>query len=74
MTARQKFATQIRAELLDEIRGIAQAEGRQLQGVVEDALRVYLAERKRAHPRRHVMALYEFSHEKFAPLYERLAK
>lgn len=72
--ARQKFATQVEADLLAEIRRIADDEGRQLQSVVEDALRTYLEERKRTKPRAHVMAHYRASHDRYASLYVRLAK
>lgn len=71
---RQKFATQVEADLLAEIRKVADEEGRQLQTVVEDAFRAYLEERSGTKPRRHVMAHYEGSHDAFASLYERLAK
>jgi len=73
-THRQKFATQVEATLLSEIRHIAETDGRQLQAVVEDALRAYLEERRRALPRRHIMAHYQASHDRYASLYELLAK
>ncbi|RIK95241.1 MAG: hypothetical protein DCC73_02355 [Proteobacteria bacterium] len=72
--SRQKFATQVEATLLAEIRRTAEEDGRQLQAVIEDALRIYLEERRRATPRRHIMAHYQASHDHYATLYERLAK
>lgn len=72
--SRQKFATQVEVALLAEIRQLAEADGRQLQALVEDALRAYLEERRRTTPRRHIMALYQASHDRYASLYERLAK
>ena len=36
-TVREKFATQVDAELLESVRSLAKAEGRQIQAVVEDA-------------------------------------
>ena len=71
---RKKLATQVEVGLLAEIRQIANRDGRQLQAVVEDAFRIYLEERKRTKPRVHVIAHYAGSHDRFASLYERLAK
>ena len=39
---REKFATQVDATLLESVRELAKAEGRQIQAVVEDALRQHL--------------------------------
>jgi len=44
--ARQKFASQAPADLLEEVRQIAREDGRQLQAVIEDALRAYVDERR----------------------------
>jgi hypothetical protein len=73
-TTREKFATQVDAEILSEVRAIAQKEGRQLQVVVEEALIDLIEKRKLARPRSHVMAAYQASHEKFGPLYKKLAE
>jgi predicted transcriptional regulator len=45
---RVKFATQVDAELLESVRQLAKSEGRQIQAVVEDALRQHL-EARQAH-------------------------
>lgn len=37
-TKREKFATQINAEILRAVRGLAGKEGRQIQALVEEAL------------------------------------
>jgi hypothetical protein len=71
---RQKFATQVDAELLGEVRAIADREGRQIQALVEEALRALVEERKHGRARPEIMAHYHGSHERFASLYERLAK
>jgi metal-responsive CopG/Arc/MetJ family transcriptional regulator len=71
---REKFATQVDKDLLAEIRRIAKDEGRQLQSVVEDALRAHVEERNRAKPRRHVIDAYRSSLPRFGALYEKLAK
>jgi hypothetical protein len=72
--AREKFATQVTSEILRSVRSIAQTEGRQLQALVDEALADLIEKRKQGRPRAHVMAAYQGSHEKFAPLYKKLAE
>jgi hypothetical protein len=72
--SREKFATQVNAELLADLRSLAHAEGRQLQVLVEEALYDLLEKRRQTRPRDHVMQAYQASHEKFAPLYKKLAE
>ena len=74
MTNRQKFATQVNPEILSALRALAQAEGRQLQTLVEEALADLVEKHKNAKPRRLVMDGYLANHEKYAPLYQKLAK
>lgn len=71
---REKFATQVDKDLLAQIRKIAKEEGRQLQSVIEEALRAHVEERSRAKPRRHVMDAYRSSLPRFDALYQKLAK
>jgi hypothetical protein len=71
---REKFATQVNAELLAAIRALAEAEGRQLQALVDEALADLLDKRKHAKPRPHVMAAYLGSLEKYDALYTKLAE
>lgn len=71
---REKFATQVDAEILSTVRRIAQTEGRQIQALVDEALGDLIEKRKQARPRAHVMAAYQASHDKFAPLYKKLAE
>ncbi len=71
---REKFATQVDKDLLAEIRRIAKDEGRQLQSVIEDALRAHVEERSKAKPLRHVMDAYRSSVSRYGGLYEKLAK
>jgi hypothetical protein len=71
---REKFATQVNAEILSAVRAIAQQEGRQLQVLIEEALSDLVEKRKQERPRANVMAAYQASHEKFAPLYKKLAE
>lgn len=74
MNVREKFATQVRPEILNAIREIAQNEGRQVQVIIEEALIDLVEKRKRELPRKHVMQAYQSSREKFDSLYQRLAK
>jgi hypothetical protein len=71
---REKFATQVNPEILSAVRAIAQSEGRQLQVLIEEALSDLIEKRKQQHPRAHVMAAYQGSHESFAQLYKKLAE
>jgi hypothetical protein len=71
---REKFATQLQADLLIELRALAESEGRQLQALVDEAVTDLLAKRKNAKARPHVMAAYLASHENYAPLYKKLAE
>ena len=71
---REKFATQVSSEILSTVRNLAQAEGRQLQALIDEALADLIEKRKQGKPRTNVMAAYQASHEKFGPLYKKLAE
>lgn len=71
---RQKFATQVNSEILSAVRNLADREGRQLQVLVEEALADLIEKRTKATPRAHIMAAYRTSHDKYAPLYKKLAE
>ena len=71
---REKFATQVNADILAAVRGLAEKEGRQLQVLVEEALADLVEKYKNARPRPHVLAAYLASHEKYGPLYKKLAE
>ena len=73
---REKFATQVDAELLSALRALAKTEGRQIQAVVEDALRDHLAAKQHgaAFGRNNVMQAYLRSTKRYSGLYEVLAK
>jgi predicted transcriptional regulator len=73
---REKCATRVDAELLESVRQLAKAEGRQIQAVVEDALRQYLEARQAHTPagREHVMEAYLKSTERYSGLYKKLAQ
>jgi hypothetical protein len=74
MAGREKFATQVNAEILSTVRSIARNEGRQLQALIDEALADLIEKRRQGRPRANVMAAYQGSHEKFGPLYKKLAE
>jgi hypothetical protein len=71
---REKFATQVNSEILRDVRALAEEEGRQLQALVDEALADLIEKHKNAKPRSHVMGAYLASHEKYGPLYKKLAR
>jgi hypothetical protein len=71
---REKFATQVNSEILSAVRALADKEGRQLQALVDEAFADLIEKRKKAAPRAHVMGAYLASHEKYGPLYKKLAE
>ena len=50
------------------------SEGRQLQSLVDEALADLIEKRRGRRPCARVMAAYQASHERYAPLYKKLAK
>ena len=71
---REKFASQVKSDILSAVRALADKEGRQLQALVEEAFADLIEKRKKATPRAHVMGAYLSSHEKYGPLYKKLAE
>jgi hypothetical protein len=71
---REKFATQVNSQYLTAMRALAEEEGRQIQALVDEAFADLLEKRKQSKPRAHVMGAYLASHEKYAPLYKKLAE
>ncbi len=71
---REKFATQVNSDILAAVRALADKEGRQLQALVDEAFADLIEKRKKATPRAHVMGAYLASHEKYGPLYKKLAE
>ena len=71
---RQKFASQASAEVLEAVRAIAHEDGRQMQVVIEEALREYVERRRGEHPREQVLAHLQASVEQHRELYRRLAQ
>jgi hypothetical protein len=56
------------------VRTLARTEGRQLQALLDEALADLIEKHKNAKPRPHVMGAYLASHEKYGPLYKKLAE
>ena len=71
---RKKFATQMDADLLQQLRDYAKSEGRQIQSVLEEAVTNLLKERKGYEMRSDVKAAYQESLDRYSELYEALAK
>jgi primosomal protein N'' len=71
---REKFATQVNSEILTAVRTLAEKEGRQIQALVDEALADLIEKHKNAKPRPHVLGAYLASHEKYGPLYKKLAE
>jgi len=71
---REKFATQVNSKILKDVRALADEEGRQLQALVDEALVDLIEKHKNARPRSRVMGAYLASHEKYGPLYKKLAQ
>ncbi len=70
----QKFSSQARPELLEEVRAIAAAEGRQFQSVLDEALSQWVERKKGVHPRPETIAHLKASIARHRTLYEELAK
>ena len=56
------------------MQAVADQEGRQLQAVIGDALREYLARRQQQAPRRNVLEAFQKSLKERDDLYRKLAK
>ena len=69
-----KFATQADPKVLDEVRAIAAKEGKQLQSVIDEALRDFVDKRRRGKPRPEVLTAFGESLAEYDALYRKLAK
>ena len=70
----QKFSSQARPELLDEVRRIAATEGRQFQAVLDEALAEWVERKKGESPRSDVIAHAKASIARHRQLYKKLAE
>lgn len=73
-TVREKFSSQAAPEVLAALRQIAEAQGRQFQAVLDEALRDYIDRQQKERPRRHVLTSFGSSLNEFDSLYRELAK
>ena len=73
-TAKVKFATQADPAVLQTLKSIAASEGRQIQALVDEALRDYIERKTGNTPRSHVMDAFRNSMEQYDSLYRELAK
>jgi hypothetical protein len=67
-------SSEVSPEVLVPPRHIAESEGRQLQAVLDEALREYIERKEKGYPRQQVMAAFEDSLREFDLLYRELAK
>ena len=74
MSTLRKFSSQAEPEVLDALQEIAAREGRQLQAVLGDAMREYLAHKRQQAPRRNVLEAFQKSLKERDELYRWLAK
>jgi hypothetical protein len=70
----QKFSSQTRPELLEEVRRIAAQKGRQFQSVLDEALSDWVEKKTGDTPRPKVIAHAKASIARHRRLYEELAK
>lgn len=73
-SAKVKFATQADPAVLEALKNIAANEGRQIQALVDEALREYIDKKTGNAPRRHVMDSLKASMVRYDGLYKELAK
>jgi len=74
MRSLRKFSSQADPEVLEALQAIADQEGRQLQSVLGEAMREYLARKQSKLPRRNVLEAFEQSLRERDELYRSLAK
>jgi hypothetical protein len=72
--SRVKFASQADPRLLEDMKAIAKAEGRQLQALVEEAFRDYVDKKRSDHMRPPVKTALERTLREREWLYKQLAK
>lgn len=74
MAALRKFSSQAEPEVLEGLQEIAARDGRQFQAVLGDAMREYVARKRRQDPRRNVLEAFDASLKERDELYRSLAK
>lgn len=71
---KQKFSSQLDADLLADVRAISKEEGRQLQSVLDEALTEWVERKRGLRPRSEVLAHLRDSMARNRSLYRRLAE
>ena len=71
---KQKFSSQLDADLLAEVRAISEEEGRQFQAVLDEALTEWVERKRGLRPRSEVLAHLKDSMARNRSLYRRLAE
>ena len=71
---REKFSTQIDAQVLSELRRVAKSEGRQLQSLIEEAVKDLLVNRDNLRPNPKVVSKAQSIMDKYSDALEYLAK
>jgi hypothetical protein len=74
MKSLRKYSSQADPDVLKAMQAIADREGRQLQAVIGDAMREYLARKQQQAPRRNVLEAFQKSLKERDELYRKLAK
>lgn len=74
ITASENITSQASPEVIAALQQIAESEGRQLETVLDEALREYIERKAKPLPRRHVIDAFSESLEEFDVLYRELAK
>jgi len=74
MRSLRKYSSQAEPEILDAMQAVADREGRQLQAIIGDAMREYLARRQQQAPRRNVLEAFHESLKERDELYRKLAR
>ncbi len=71
---KQKFSSQLDADLLADVRAISKEEGRQLQSVLDEALTEWVERKRGLRPRSEVLAHLKDSMARIRSLDRRLAE
>lgn len=74
MSALRKYSSQAEPEVLEAMQAVADREGRQLQAVLGEAMKEYLARKQQQAPRRNVLEAFQESLRERDELYRSLAK
>jgi len=74
MRTLRKYSSQAEPEVLEAMQAIAEREGRQLQEVLGEAMKEYLARQQQKAPRRNALEAFHDSLHEREELYRSLAK